>query len=55
MTPCQTQPVPAGSKMVLLLPKVEPISDSDGTFVITYLRTGKKKNLQQLGERSEKM
>lgn len=41
LTSCQTQLVPAASKMVLLLPKAEPVSDSGATFVIMYLRVKK--------------
>jgi len=40
---CSTEPMPASSKMDLPLAKAEPISDSDSTSVITYLRRGKKK------------
>ncbi|KAK4816053.1 hypothetical protein QYF61_011061 [Mycteria americana] len=37
-----TEPMPAGSKMDLLLAKAEPISDGGSASVITYLRRGKK-------------
>ena len=38
---CQTEPVPAGSKMDPLLAKAEPISDGGSASGITYLRRGK--------------
>ena len=42
LPPCQTESVPASSKMDPPLAKAEPISDAGGTSVITYLRKGKK-------------
>ena len=43
LPPCLIKPVPAGSKMDPLIPKVKPISDGDRTSVITYLRKGRMK------------
>jgi len=45
LPPCLTEPMPASSKMDLLLAKAEPISDSGSASGITCLRRGKK-NLQ---------
>ena len=42
LLPCWTEPVPAGSKMDLLVAKAEPVSDVGSTSVIPYLRKGKK-------------
>ena len=36
LPPCQTEPVPASSKMDPLLAKAEPISEASGASVITY-------------------
>jgi len=44
LLPCLIKPVPASSKMDLLLAKAKPISDSGSASGITYLRRGK--NLQ---------
>ncbi|KAK4805327.1 LOW QUALITY PROTEIN: hypothetical protein QYF61_018190 [Mycteria americana] len=54
LPPCPTKPVPAGSKTDPKLPKAEPISDIDGTSVITYLIKGKKHCAAAVRERSEK-
>ena len=40
LPPCETEPVPVGSRMDLLLPKAEPISDPGHAFATTYLRKG---------------
>ena len=50
---CSTEPMPASSKMDLPLAKAEPISDSDSTSVITYLRRGKKKKQNDSCSRRE--
>lgn len=42
LSPCLTKTVPADSEMDMLLAKDEPISNSGGTPVITYLRKGEK-------------
>jgi len=39
---CQTEPMPAGSKMDPLLSKAEPISDGGSASAITWLRMKKK-------------
>lgn len=39
---CLTEPVPASSKMDLLLDKAEPSRDDESTFGITYLIKRKK-------------
>jgi len=49
---CLTDPVPAGSKVDPPLANAEPISDGGSTSMITDLRRGKIKTLQ---ERSEMM
>ena len=41
LPPCQTEPVPAGSKTAPPLPKAESISDVGSVSVTTYLRKGK--------------
>jgi len=38
---CLIEPVPASSKMDLLMAKAEPISDGGSASGITYLRRGK--------------
>jgi len=43
---CLIKPVPASFKTDLPLAKAKPISDSGSASGITYLRKGKKKNLQ---------
>jgi len=40
---CPTEPVPASSKLDLLLAKAEPISDSGSTSGVTHLRRKKEK------------
>jgi len=56
LSPYLIEPVPAGSKMDLLLAKGKPISDSGSTSGITYLRRAKKSAVgQQLRQRSETM
>jgi len=57
LPPCLIKPVPASSQMDPPLVKAKPISNGDSTSVITYLRTGRKKNAVkwQRGERSEMM
>jgi len=42
LPPCLTEPVPAGSRMDLLLAKAKTISDSGRVSEITYLWKGKK-------------
>ena len=42
LPPCQSAPVPAGSKIDPPLPKAESISDVGSVSVITYLRKSKK-------------
>jgi len=42
LPPCLVEPVPASSKMDLVLDKAEPISDGGSASVITYLRRGRK-------------
>jgi len=46
LPPCLIKPVPAGSKMDLLLAKARPISDGGSALVITCLRRGKKNVLK---------
>jgi len=46
LPPCLIQPVPAASKMDLLLAKAKPISDGGSASEITYFRMGRKKKLQ---------
>ena len=41
LPPCQTEPIPAGSKTDPLLAKAEPFSDSGSSSLITYLTRGK--------------
>ena len=41
LPPCQTEPVPASSKMDAPLAKAGPISDVGSASVVTYLRRGK--------------
>jgi len=55
LPPCLIKPVPAGSKMDLLLAK--PINNGGSASVITDLRRGKKNcwRKRQLRERSEMM
>jgi len=57
LSPCLIKPVPDGSKTDPPLPKAKPISDCGSTFVITYLRRGRKKNCGEttVRERSETM
>jgi len=45
LPPCLIKPVPAISKVDLLLPKAQPISNCGSTSPITYLRKGKKKTV----------
>ena len=53
---CLIEPMPAGSKMDLLLAKAKPISDSGSASGITYLRRGKKTcGRTAARERSENM
>lgn len=40
LPPCQTEPMPGGSKLDLLLAKAEPISDCGSVPGITLLRKG---------------
>lgn len=42
LTPCRTQTVPSGSNSDLSLPKADPIIETGGFSVITYLRKVKK-------------
>jgi len=42
LPPCLIKPVPAGSKVDLLLAKAKPVIDGGSTSVIIYLRRGKK-------------
>jgi len=44
--PYLIKPVSVSSKMDPPLAKAKPISDGGSTSVITYLRRGRKKNLQ---------
>ena len=58
LPPCPIEPMPAGSKMDLLLAKAEPVSDGgDNTSGVTYLRRGKRWCAMETaaGERSENM
>jgi len=41
LPPCQTEPMPAGSKTDPLLAKAEPTSCGGSASVIMYLRRGK--------------
>ena len=54
LTLCQTQQVPASSKMDPLLAKAEPPSVAAGVSVVRYLRKGKKSCKAALRDRSEK-
>lgn len=51
MSLCLTVTFPAGSKKDLLLPKAEPLKNTDGATVITYLRRGKKRCAAAVTER----
>jgi len=53
LPPRLIKPMPAGSKMDLLLAKANPISDSGSTSVITYLRKGRKNCSETAVEREE--
>jgi len=53
LPPCLMKPVPAGSKMDLLLAKAKPISDGGRASVITDLRRGKKLLEEKTVEREE--
>jgi len=50
LPPCQTEPVPVGSKTDLLLAKAEPVGHTGSACVIERVKTA----VQQLGGRSEK-
>jgi len=52
LSPCLIKPVPATSKMDPPLAKAKPVSDSDSTSVITYLRR-EKKHCSKLAVRRE--
>jgi len=47
LPPCLIKPVPAGSKMDLLLTKAKPVSDGCSASVITYLRSGEKMEVKK--------
>jgi len=51
LPPGLIEPVPAGSKMDLLLSKTKPISDGGSTSGITYLRSGRKKTHGEMAVR----
>jgi len=54
LSPCQTEPAPAGSNANLPLAKAEPITSVDSASQMTYLRKGKKYCTTAVREESEK-
>lgn len=47
LSPCRTEPIPAGCKMSLMLAKVEPIDNSGRASGVTDSRRGEKVAVQQ--------
>jgi len=54
LPPCLIKPVPAGSKMDLMLAKTKEVSDSGSASVVTYLRRGRKNCSETTAEREER-
>jgi len=52
-SPLSDQPVPAGSRIDLLLAKAKPTGDSGSASVITYLRMGRKNCSETAVKREE--